>query len=337
MRHVVRTDVAQALNGKACLMARVGDLSHITACCALLEQYRFVYDDALLRSLPLMFKALLSLGAMQLCLVEDRGSRDRPVIIAFCASIFVTEGFCYEARTQLPPYLGLQVARRFERHHLPVLNREHIALANSETGACVMTCYCGTRPDYIPAERVFAVREKMAEAFRLAHHGYWLKEIVCAPIGNEKLHWALDAGFQLRCDYAKFYQDANLGLPELDKRPWLVGLTREEALSHYGSRVSSLFVFTPPRFRFSFAEQAVLRRSLAGETDEEMASYLSISPWTVKKRWQSIYERVAQTDIGLLPSGTREIQVESRGAERRRHLLAYLRKHPEELRPLNPR
>lgn len=329
-----QADNAQTPTSGTCLMARVGDSRHISACCALLEQYRFVYDDTVWEALPMMFQTLLGLGAMQLCLVEDRGTLDFPAVIAFCASIFVTEGFCCKARTELlPPYLGFQVAQRFEQRTLPILDPEHIALANSKRGACLMACYCGTRSDYVSSERVFAVREKLAEAFRLAHQGYQLKEIVCGPIGDETLHWALDAGFQLRSDYTKFYHDANLLLPEPAKRPWLVGLTKEEALTNYGSRASGLFVFTPPRFRFNLGEQAVLRRSLVGETDEEMASHLSISPWTVKKRWQSIYERVACADSGLLPSAPREIEIESRGIERRRHLLAYLRQHPEELRP----
>jgi DNA-binding CsgD family transcriptional regulator len=196
-----------------------------------------------------------------------------------------------------------------------------------------VTGFCATQCESLSSERVFAVREKVAEAFRLAHQGYNLKEVMCGPIGEETLRWALDAGFRLRRDYSDFYHATNLQVPEMAKRPWLVGLTKEEALADYGSRASGLFVFTAPRFRFSSCEQAVLRCSLSGETDEEMAADLCVSPWTVKKRWQSIYERVSSIDWGLLPSSIREIASESRGMERRRHLLAYLRQHPEELRP----
>jgi len=284
-----------------------------------------------------MFKSLLKIGAMQLCLVENRSTRDITTLVAFCASIFVADTFCFEARTTLPPYLGSQIARRFRESTLPVLNREQIAFCNSKAGVSVMTGYCGTQCDFLSSEHVFAVREKMAEAFRLAHQGYQLKEIVCGPIGEETLRWALDAGFRLRRDYCDFYHATNLAVPEGAMRPWLVGLTKKEALANYGSRASGLFVFTPPRFNFNFCEQAILRHSLAGETDDEMASSLFISPWTVKKRWQSIYERVANIDRELLPFAARELGTESRGVERRRHLLGYLRQHLEELRPLTHR
>jgi hypothetical protein len=336
MRYLARAATVQAPGVQSCLIARMGDLRDVAACCLLLEQFRFVYDNATWRNLPVLFSSLLKVGAMQLCLVEERAVAGRSAVVAFCASIFVADAFCSEARTRLPPYLGLQITRRFRQGKLPALDRDQIALANSKTGISAVTAFSGTQCDALPDERVFAVREKVAEAFRLAHQGYNLKEVICAPIGEDTLHWALDAGFRLRRDYCGFYQAANLPVPEAAKRPWLVGLTKEEALANYGSRASGLFIFTPPRFRFSFCEQAILRRSLIGETDEEMASHLCISPWTVKKRWQSIYERVARTDVKLLPATIREVASESRGAERRRHLLDYLRQHPEELRPLSP-
>jgi hypothetical protein len=54
----------------------------------------------------------------------------------------------------------------------------------------------------------------------------------------------------------------------------------------------------------------------------------------VKKRWHAIYERVADVDSELLPpSIAYGADASSRGAERRRHLLNYLRQHLEELRP----
>jgi len=54
----------------------------------------------------------------------------------------------------------------------------------------------------------------------------------------------------------------------------------------------------------------------------------------VKKRWHAIYERVADVDGELLPpSIAYGVPAASRGSERRRHLLNYLRQHLEEIRP----
>ena len=330
----IREETAANTPTSICLMSRVGDVRDIMGCCALLGLFRFAFDEATWGALPEMFQTLLDLGAMQLSLVENRRLLGGPDILAFCATIFVTDAFCRETRTTLPPYLGPQVARRYLAGQLPVLDCDRVAVANARTGVNVMMCYSGRR-DNLSSEDLLAVREKMAEAFRLAHHGYRLKELLCGPIGEEAFRWTLSTGFRLRRDYSDYYQAQNLPVPQPSQRPRLVGLNKEEALANYGSRASGLFVFTPPRFHFNHCEQAILRHSLAGETDEEMAVNLSISHWTVKKRWQAVYERVAEVDSKLLPSNENELGMESRGAERRRHLLAYLRQHLEELRPLS--
>jgi len=115
-----------------------------------------------------------------------------------------------------------------------------------------------------------------------------------------------------------------------------VGLTKEEAFANPGSQLPSFFVHTPPRFHFNHSEQLLLHHALMGETSEEVAASLFISPWTVKKRWHAIYERVADVDRELLlPPVANSIDATSRGAERRRHLLHCLRQHLGELRPLS--
>jgi hypothetical protein len=82
-------------------------------------------------------------------------------------------------------------------------------------------------------------------------------------------------------------------------------------------------------------EKDVLEFALHSDTEEEVAGALDISIWTVKKRWQRIYEKVE----GLIPtffstaeSGNNGDEKSSSG-QRRRHLLDYLRQHPEEIRP----
>ncbi len=54
----------------------------------------------------------------------------------------------------------------------------------------------------------------------------------------------------------------------------------------------------------------------------------------VKKTWCSIYERVAEYAAGLVPiSASVRDGAAERGKEKKQRLLAYLREHPEELRP----
>ena len=49
-------------------------------------------------------------------------------------------------------------------------------------------------------------------------------------------------------------------------------------------------------------------------------------------RWRRVFAEVQRTRPGLLPDDG-GVEGQGRGSEKRRHLLAYLREHPEETRP----
>jgi len=319
------------------LMARKGSPQDLANCYALHESLRLPYAKTSRRILPEMWRTLLSQGAMQLFLVEDRVKPAGSRIVSFNASVFVTDEFCSQARLTLPPYLGVELTRRYLSRQLPVLNRDQVARDNALTGLNIIMCFEGWTEDGFAPEETLAIREKQSAAFSLALRGYRIKEFLTDPIGRETSQWMLDAGARLRRDYSNYFRQNPFLEPESSQRPCLVGLTKEEALKRPGSNVASLFIYTAPRFYFSQSQRTLLQHALMGQTCEKLATSLSVSPWTVKKRWQAIYERVTDVDNELLPppiaSGAHG---SSRGAERRRHLLNYLRQHLEELRPFKP-
>jgi DNA-binding CsgD family transcriptional regulator len=323
--------------GVISLMARKGNAQDLANCYALHEPLRLPYAQASTRILLEMWRALLSNGAMQLFLVEDRARPAGSRIVSFSTAVFVTDEFCAEARLTLPPYLGVQLARRHVSRQSPVLNRGQIARANAGDGLSVIMCFEGCAHDGFSPGQLLAVREKQSEALHLALSGYHIREFLANPIGTSTLHWMLEAGARLRRDYSSYFRKDLFPKPARSQRPYLIGLTKKEALAHPGSSIARLFIYTPPRFGLSRSQQVLLRQALMGETCEKLATSLSVSPWTVKKRWHAIYERVADVDRDLLPPGIAYgARVSSRGAERRRHLLNYLRQHLEELRPYAP-
>jgi DNA-binding CsgD family transcriptional regulator len=318
------------------LMARKGNARDFANCYALHESLRLPYAETSRCILPEMWRTLLSNGAMQLFLVEDRAKPVGSRVVSFSTIVFVTDEFCSEARLTLPPYLGVELARRYLSHQLPVLNREQVARDNAGDGLNVVMCFDGWAKDGFSPEQLLAIHEKQSEAFHLALSGHHVKEFLAEPVGEETSQWMLDAGARLRRDYSSYFRKNRLPEPESPQRSCLVGLTKEEAFAHPGSNVAGLFIYTAPRFHFSRSQRVLLQHALIGETCEKLATSLSLSPWTVKKRWHSIYERVTDVDSGLLPPIAYGAHGSSRGAERRRHLLNYLRQHLEELRPYKP-
>src|SRR5262245_58253830 len=129
------------------LTARKGTVEDLAECYALHESLGLPYTKRSWRILPEMWRTLLSRGAMQLCLVMNRSRLVGSRIVAFTAVLFVTDEFCSEARSKLPPYLGLELARRYLARELPVLNRDQVASVNACGGLNVMLCFEGWTQD----------------------------------------------------------------------------------------------------------------------------------------------------------------------------------------------
>jgi len=108
-------------------------------------------------------------------------------------------------------------------------------------------------------------------------------------------------------------------------------------LTQVGSWAFGLFVYEQPQCGFRRSEQRLLISALEGGTDQELADALEISLSAVKKMWRSIYDRVGACLPKLLPHSKTDLEPSERGHEKRRRLLAYLRDHPQELRPVSRR
>ena len=316
------------------LIARGGSAEDIPRCYALHRSLGLPYTSAAWRALPDMWRAILSNGTMKLFLVEDRARPLDSRVILFSAIVFVNDEFCSEARSTLPPYLSVHLARQYLLHQLPVLNREQVASANAGDGLNVVMCFEGRDCDDLSTEQVLVLREKQSKALRLVLSGYRVKEFLADAVGRETAQWMLDGGAHVRRNYPKDFRKHAVPISKSRRHPLLLGLTKAEAVAHPGSNLAALFAHTRPRFHFSRSERMLLQQALMGQTCEQLAASLSLSPWTVKKRWQAIYDRVTDVDSTLLPSPIAySAHASSRGAERRRHLLNYLRQHLEELRP----
>ena len=301
---------------------------------------RFAYGENLLARLPVVSGQLLTSKSMISSVVEDQDRPRNARILGFGASVFVTPQFMHQARSDPVPHLGRRVISKILCEESPVLGPAAILRANSRDGLHLLILYHGRAEHMLKSEDMFLVGSRLIQAYMEDHRGYNLKEILAEVIGEESLQWSVGSGaYRLRSDYLCYYESRSLPLPPPHLRPYLIGLTREEALSTegLGTVLSPLFIHTPPRFFFKTVEQELLKRALVGETDKELASTLNISLSAVKKRWAAIYERVADRQSDLLPVTTEDSLTEhKRGPEKRHRLLHYLQQHPEELRPVEP-
>jgi DNA-binding CsgD family transcriptional regulator len=250
-------------------------------------------------------------------------------------SIFVTDDFVRELKAPPGFWMGPELVKRILRGDSPVLLESQFVEANSRGGLNLILwegCY---RSGF---ETNSEIHGQVMSTFIEDHAGYLLKEIISSQIESvERLRWALGAGTGLWNPLAGRYEKSfTMPLEYIVEKPHLLGATREMERTDPWNRIGSLFDYRPPRCGFSRSERRMLLTALQGGTDEELSRELNISVPTVKKTWISVYRRIDDRLPDLNPNRSEpEVEMARRGKEKKRHLLTYLRKHPEELRPVS--
>ncbi|MFZ0574842.1 MAG: LuxR C-terminal-related transcriptional regulator [Candidatus Cybelea sp.] len=250
---------------------------------------------------------------------------DPDAIVHFAFGVFVSDERVEEYRRCTSPCIARSLLAQWIAGEQPFLSLQEIARSNAGRGLnLVMTHYGHRRGD----PRVYVANY---ESSRRVLRGWNLRtytvELFTEPERDDRA-WGRDLGFRV-LEYPPSKCRA-AGIP-MERAPFLWAASREEVKSdaHYG--LSLLFeTYAPPRFALTLREQQVLSLALDGGTDTSLARTANISESTVKKTFRTIYTKVARAGIVDLRA---DDAPEQRGAETRRHLLNYVREHPQELRP----
>jgi hypothetical protein len=241
----------------------------------------------------------------------------------------------YLQRMKTPPFfwVGHDLTMRIAHGESPLLSDKETREANRNGGLNLLCWEGAIRWEY--ANRADA-HAALYSAFVEQHRGFLLKEIIGGTVNPENLAGTLRSGGQFLNTEGKYVDSAESAQHEEFTVPHYVGLTREVALSRMGSWMGSLFIHESPRFCFRPSEQRLLLTALRSGTDEKLSDDLGISLSAVKKTWLLIYERVSAHLPGYSSDHEPGQGTNDRGKEKKQRLLAYLREHPEELRPAAP-
>ena len=264
---------------------------------------------------------------------ESNGSASR--FLGIGMAVFVSDDFLREAKNTPSFWIGPELAKRIARGHSPLLSKDQVRAANTRGGLNLVVWHNSCYPeDFMRIE----VSATVIAAFQQVCRGFQLKEIFSQADCLSLLLGARAAGgFYFDAIKATYGSFPDLDSGNFSDQPRNFGMTRALAATAVGSWVASLFVYRPPMFGFSRCEQRLLLSALnRGGTDEELSSDLGISLFATKNAWRSIYDRVAACLPELVPHRSGEDgQRLSRGREKKQRLIAYLREHPEELRPIS--
>ncbi|WP_168797732.1 sigma-70 family RNA polymerase sigma factor, partial [Aliishimia ponticola] len=112
------------------------------------------------------------------------------------------------------------------------------------------------------------------------------------------------------------------------------GVSRDSLIPDQATGIAKSLLFCQaPKFQLVLQEQALVRHALEGFTDVEIARAMDVSRDRVKQIWQRIYAHLEDIVPEFFSSVASPVEGLKRGGEKRRVSVAYLRSHPEELRP----
>ena len=272
---------------------------------------------------------LLGSEAMKAVIFEESNG-SRLTVGGFGISVVVTDDFVRELKTPPLFWFGPELAKRVLSGVSPVLSEKQIRERNSKEGLNLVVWEALPSSGFEKRADIYRV---MVASFIEVHRGFLWKEMITAqPESVERMHWALNAGGLWWNPSARRYERCpEKNYQEVIRKPNIVGLTRDIEFDRHGSWVGTLFDYHQPKCGFSQREQKLLLSALSGGTNDEVSDQVGVSRATVKNTWRSIYNRV----ISGLPELFLDDPQEKRGKEKKRRLLAYLRDHPEDLRPIS--
>jgi DNA-binding CsgD family transcriptional regulator len=307
------------------------------AVCANMLTGRLAYPSRLIGELPHAWRRLLRDDAMNAVVFENRSGSVTTGILAFAVSVFVTDAWAAAANRGSEPYLTARTLRaELSDPESPILRPRDIARRLDSRLRILILHYCET-PTLEP-ERASALRFRALQEFLHSNRGYPIEEVIQEFWDEIDPAFILEGWGKVRSDYASYFTHRGEPVPPRGERPYLVGFSRAEALREPGDPSAPLFIHTPPILLFSPAEKRLIRQAMRGMTDPELARELHIALPTVKSHWRSIYHRALRVDPDLLGDDrTRASERGARGREKRRRLLEYVRRHPEELCPIDYR
>jgi hypothetical protein len=265
-------------------------------------------------------------------LVETEIPLCRCRIIGYGAGVFVAAGFIEGQLADRRPGMAARLIASLDSDHPAVLDYEDIRRANSTDGLHVMFFDASWRRHILSPEQDAEAQALIAfgmfrglegNRFRLfvreAHDSFAIKHTLSHRV------------LRVVSDFRAFFAANPVSTWNRDRA--LFVCSKEDALSVPASLPAILYSGRDPVLELHDHDQELLRAALKGLTDQEQAHELGLGLPAVKKRWAAIFQRIATVKPDLLPGIEEDVDRQSRGKQKRHHLVEYLRAHPEELRP----
>jgi len=242
-------------------------------------------------------------------------------IVACGMGVFVTKAFADQEINSPRAGLNSRIIAGIASGESVVLNRAQIASGNATEGIDFVNMYGAWRERIMNSEQLAEVQALLGTSFVEHFTGYRFNRVLKEATGKSGIALARATGtYRLIAEFK-------------ESESALVVATLESVVTAPYSVAAKMYRYKPPVLRLRPAEQKLLAAALSGKTDAELSMDLGLSIEAIKKRWMSIFARVDEFKPEILSSVGAES--EGRGPQKRHRVVAYVRNHPEELRPFS--
>jgi len=280
------------------------------------------------QALPGLLAQLISSPACTLSVFEDDG-RSGMHVVSFAGGIFVRDELIDEYLAAPYPGLLSAVLAALLDGRRPLLTEDEIRQSNSSEGLVIVVFPMPYRRRDWDDPQVQELRKLAPQALMRDIGGYRLRAIYYEVFTDETAGYMQAGGYRLLNDFSG---RSGTGGLDNDCRPRMLRLTRADIPP--GAMSMATQMFDPPQVRLGLtpAEQRVALHALRGASDRAIAAALGLSTETVRSNWRSIYQRLTHM-LADVETPARQADDASRGLEKRRVAIEYLRQNMHELRP----
>lgn len=277
-----------------------------------------------------VWRWLLKARSFQGVVIES----DEPImghrIVGFAASVFVAAAFAENEIADPKPGLNARLISSIASGKAVVLSAKQLGYENAQARLNNIVLQPSSMLDVLTPEQGLEVLRQASLATLSCHDGYQVRRVMMEMTSAAEISYSkFFPNWKIKSTFEDFHRD-NPG------NPW----NRDRALMAIDFTEGLSFVVKgghrrEPVLGLRISDQELLAGALKGLTDVELSEELGLKLSTLKKRWASVFNRVQMSKPDLLPDFADKLEHQGRGRQKKHRLLAYVREHPEELRPFH--
>jgi hypothetical protein len=249
-------------------------------------------------------------------------------IVGFCASVFVSAEFAGRETSDPKPGLTARVISSIVAGQAVVLTAKELGYANAQGCLHLVILQPSSMPGALDREQRQDVLRQASLATLYCHDGYQVRRVLMEATSHAEIEFTKSFSiWRVHSTFEDFHQHDSGNSWNRDRALFTIDFADGLSFVVKGGH------HREPVLRLRISDQELLAAALRVSTDRELSHELGLKLSALKKRWASVFNRVAIAKPDLLPGLDDNLDHSARGPQKRHRLLAYVREHPEELRP----